>query len=83
MKEVGRAGAYYFSASGTLNYALCRRGAGICPGITGGKKKKKIHEPVWTHDSNTRQERNDVPTYNPVQQQCSSSTAVQQYLVQQ
>ena len=41
MKEVGRAGAYYFSASGTLNYALCRRGAGICPGITGGKKKKE------------------------------------------
>ena len=45
----------------------------------GRRKKRKTHEPVWTHDSNTRQERNDLPTHNPIQQQYISTRAVQQY----
>ena len=51
---------------------------------SGKKGKRKAHEPVWTHDSNTRQEITDLPTHNPVQaavqQYYSSTTAVlQQY----
>ena len=49
---------------------------------SGRKGKRQTHEPVCTHDSNTRQERTDLPTQNPVQQQYSSPTAVQQYVVQ-
>ena len=54
--------------------------AGI--GIAGEKRKKKkiTHEPVWTHDRNTPQERTDLPHPQP----CTINTAVlQQYVVQQ